>query len=146
MNDKLQRAGTRDFTLSSFLWRLVATFVLIVATYNPTALSYYGWLRSSIDGGTLGPAHFIVGVLLIIGWTILIVATRRSLSVIGFVLVAALVGGLVWFLTDREWLRVDSIAALTWVSLICLSIVLAIGLSWSHVWRRITGQYEVDDD
>jgi hypothetical protein len=31
------------------------------------------------------------------------------------------------------------------VILIVASIVLAIGLSWSHVWRRLTGQFEVDD-
>jgi len=23
--------------------------------------------------------------------------------------------------------------------------LLAVGLSWSHVWRRLTGQFEVDD-
>jgi hypothetical protein len=33
-----------------------------------------------------------------------------------------------------------------WVILIILSVMLAIGLSWSHVWRRLTGQFEVDDD
>ena len=26
-----------------------------------------------------------------------------------------------------------------------LSFLLAIGLSWSHVWRRLTGQYSTDD-
>jgi hypothetical protein len=34
----------------------------------------------------------------------------------------------------------------TWVILVILSVMLAIGLSWSHVWRRLTGQFEVDDD
>jgi hypothetical protein len=35
---------------------------------------------------------------------------------------------------------------LTWVILLCLALLLAVGLSWSHVWRRLTGQYEVDDN
>ncbi|MEO1240160.1 MAG: DUF6524 family protein, partial [Pseudomonadota bacterium] len=33
----------------------------------------------------------------------------------------------------------------TWLGLVVLSIVLAIGLSWSIVRRRISGQADVDD-
>ena len=29
--------------------------------------------------------------------------------------------------------------------LVALSAVLAIGVSWSHVWRRVTGQINVED-
>jgi hypothetical protein len=29
--------------------------------------------------------------------------------------------------------------------LICGALVLAVGLSWSHVWRRLTGQLAVDE-
>jgi hypothetical protein len=61
------------------------------------------------------------------------------------VLAAALIGGIIWWLTDLGWLAVGSVSALTWVSIICLSLLLAVGLSWSHIWRRLTGQYEVDD-
>jgi hypothetical protein len=43
-------------------------------------------------------------------------------------------------------LSIDSVTEFTWVILIILSLMLAIGLSWSHVWRRLTGQFEVDDD
>jgi len=28
---------------------------------------------------------------------------------------------------------------------VCLSILLAVGMSWSFIWRRMTGQYEVDE-
>jgi len=38
------------------------------------------------------------------------------------------------------------VTAFTWVILVILSVMLAIGLSWSHGWRRLTGQVEVDDD
>jgi hypothetical protein len=31
------------------------------------------------------------------------------------------------------------------VILVILSVMLAVGLSWSHVWRRMTGQFEVDE-
>jgi hypothetical protein len=33
---------------------------------------------------------------------------------------------------------------MTWIALLCLSGLLAIGMSWSHVRRRLTGQIDVD--
>lgn len=146
MSDAKRARDRKDFGASSFAWRLMATLVLVVLTYNPTRFSYYGWVRGSLANSALGPEHFVAGIVIIIGWAVLIVATQRSLGTIGFVLAAALVGGLVWWLTDVGWIAVGSVSALTWVSLICLAFVLAVGLSWSHVWRRLTGQYEVDDD
>ena len=73
-------------------------------------------------------------------------ATHRSLGPFGLLLAAALIGGIIWWLTDLGLVSVGSVAAMTWVILLCLSLLLAVGLSWSHVWRRLTGQYEVDDD
>ena len=49
-------------------------------------------------------------------------------------------------LIDFGILSINSVTAFTWVILVILSVMLAIGLSWSHVWRRLTGQFEVDDD
>jgi hypothetical protein len=84
--------------------------------------------------------------VLIIGWAILIVATKNSLGAIGLVLAGALIGGVVWWLSDLGFGVVGSLSVLTWVILFCLAMLLTIGLSWSHVWRRLTGQYEVDDN
>jgi hypothetical protein len=33
----------------------------------------------------------------------------------------------------------------TWIVLVGLAAILTVGLSWSHIWRRLTGQYTVDD-
>lgn len=141
-----RRSVDREFNATSFLWRLVASLILVLATYNPTQFSYFRWLRADMGNGGLGPEHFVVGIALVIGWTILIVATHKSLGMLGFVLGAALIGGVIWWLTDMGWIAVDSVSALSWVSLVCLAVLLAVGLSWSHVWRRLTGQYEVDDN
>jgi Family of unknown function (DUF6524) len=136
----------REFNALSFVWRFAVTLLLIVATYNPSGVSYFHWLRGGISNGGLGPEHFVAGVAIVIGWAILLVATQRSLGTFGLVLGAALIGGFVWLLTDAGIIAVDSVSALTWVSLICLAVLLTVGLSWSHVWRRVTGQYEVDDN
>jgi hypothetical protein len=100
----------------------------------------------ALDVNELGPEHFVVGILLLIGWVILLTATQRSLGFLGLLLGGALLGGVVWLLVDTGWLNVSTLSSATWIALFCIAALLAIGLSWSHVWRRLTGQLEVDDN
>ena len=137
---------SRELDLAGFLFRLVATAALVLATYNPSGWSFTHWVKAAFANDLLGPEHFVVGVLLVIGWIILLSATYRSMGLLGLILGGALFGGLVWLLIDFGFLSIDSTSELTWIILIVASIVLAIGLSWSHVWRRLTGQFEVDDE
>ena len=137
--------ASREFNFLSFVWRFLATLLLVMVTYNPTDYSYVAWLNAASPEAPLGPEHFVVGVVLLIGWVILLAATQRSLGPLGLILGGALLGGVVWLLNDIGWLSLASIKSATWVGLICIAALLAVGLSWSHVWRRLTGQFEVDD-
>ena len=138
-----KKSASREFTAASFFWRLAAALVLVLATYNPSGVSFFHWVA---EAESLGPEHFVVGVLIAIGWVILIAATKRSLNALGMILGIVLLGGIVWLLIDLGALSVESTSALTWVLLICIAVLLAVGLSWSHIWRRLTGQFEVDDN
>ena len=139
------RGSSRELDFAGFMMRLVGTTVLVLATYNPSGWSFVHWLRNGFADGALGPEHFVSGIVLIIGWIILLTATFRSIGMLGLILGTSLFGGVVWLLIDFGVLSIDSRSELTWVILIVASLVLAIGLSWSHVWRRLTGQFEVDD-
>ena len=145
---KSRQGGTsREFSFTGFVWRFVASLVLVLATYNPTHYSYVRWVMRALgaEPSSIGPEHFVAGIVLVIGWVILLVATQRSLGFLGLMLGAALLGGLVWLFVDFGILNVSTVSAATWVGLICTAMLLAVGLSWSHVWRRLTGQFEVDD-
>ena len=72
-------------------------------------------------------------------------ATWQALNTFGVILAALALGALVWLLIDLGVLAADSKSAITWISLVCLGGVLAIGLSWAHIWRRVTGQVEMAD-
>ena len=106
MNNKsetVRSAGRRtsaEFNWSGFAFRLVATLVLVLATYNPSGWSYVHCLYCDVSDTAVSSAYVVVGIVVLIGWVILII----------------------------------------------LSVMLEIGLSWSHVRRRLTGQFEVDDD
>jgi len=140
------RQAAREFNFLGFVWRLLASLLLVMASYNPSRYSYVDWVRAATPENPLGPEHFVVGVILLIGWVILLAATHRSLGTFGLLLGAALLGGVVWMLTDIGWLNIETVSTATWVGLFCISALLAVGLSWSHVWRRLTGQFEVDGD
>jgi hypothetical protein len=126
-----------------FLLRLLASGILVFSSYNPSGYSYYHWVSENID--SLTPMIALAGVLLLIGWTILLRATFRSLGAFGLLLAAAFLGVLLWMMIDWGWFDADSLTAVTYIILAVLSGILAIGVSWSHIRRRITGQIDVDD-
>ena len=136
-------ATYKGITGFGFLLRLLAAALLVFATYNPSGKSYYHWLSDNISSPT--PLLALAGVLLLIGWTVYLRATSRSLGAFGLFLAAAFFTVLVWMVIDWGWVDPDSIEALTWIIQIILCGVLAIGITWSHIRRRVTGQVDVDE-
>ena len=67
--------------------------------------------------------------------------------IIGFhvLLVAALFGSLIWVLFDFGLLNLENRNAQVWLGLFALSLVLGVGLSWSIIRRRLSGQVDMDD-
>jgi hypothetical protein len=128
-----------------FLWRLVAALVLVLLTYNPSGHSAYHWISSAIADSGFGPLHLLLIGVLLIGWAIYWIATWRALGTLGVALAGLVVSAIIWLLIDIGLLRLESMSAITWVSLVGFAIVLAVGVSWSHVWRRLTGQLNVED-
>ena len=141
-----KKKSRSDLSPGGFLVRLVGALILVLATYNPSGTSFVHWVQEAFSGATLGALHFFVGVLIVIGWVIYLAASYRSLGVLGMALGAAFFATLIWLLIDFGILSIESGTSVTWIVLICLAGLLAIGVSWSHIWRRLTGQLEVDED
>ena len=127
-----------------FLYRFLASLALVLFTFNPSGFSAYHWIAGAIAESSFGPLHLLLIAALLIGWTILLVATARSLSGFGIFLVALVLGGIIWLLIDIGLLAPDTVSGYTWIVLISLAVVLTIGLTWAHIWRRMTGQVSVD--
>ncbi|MFT7176215.1 MAG: hypothetical protein ACJAUG_002220 [Halioglobus sp.] len=72
-------------------------------------------------------------------------ATLMSLGIIGIALGLALFGAIVWMMVDFGLINMEATGVLTYVALVLLSLILAIGMSWSHIRRRLSGQFDVDD-
>ena len=60
-------------------------------------------------------------------------------------LVLAVVGALLWVLYDFGLLSLENYDVNVWLGILVLSIVLGVGLSWSHVRRVLSGQSDMVD-
>jgi len=136
-------ASNKSFGWDGFLLRFVFSIIVVFASYNPEGVSYFDWVYHALPDFTVLKAF--AGVVLLIGWVILIRATLGSLGFIGIVLAAAFFGLAIWLIIDVLGLSTDSLRVITYIISIMLASVLSIGVSWSHVRRRITGQVDTDE-
>ncbi len=138
--------AAEQFSWGSIIGRLVAALVLVFATYNAEGTSYYHWaLEPLIEGaGGFSAVKFLAGIVLVVAWVIFLQAARRSLGVAGALLVGAICGGIIWFLIDSNLMSASSSRGITRLVLVGVAIILAVGMSWSHLSRRISGQGDVD--
>jgi hypothetical protein len=131
------------FSFSSFGLRFLFSAILLFATYNPEGYSYFHWVKEVFPSVSIEQAF--VGVVLIICYVIYLRATLRSLGVIGLALAFAFFGLLVGMLFKWGWISLDGQKMLTYVVEILLAVILAVGMSWSHIRRRLSGQADMDD-
>jgi len=104
--------------------RFLFALFLVLVTYNPTSFNYVRWAMEQYQFNL--SIVVLNGLLLLVGYIIFLRATWRSIGPNG--------------LLDPQ-----NSALMTWIALICVSFILAVGLSWSHIRRRISGQSDMDD-
>lgn len=138
-----------NLSTGGFALRFILAIVVVFGTYNPEGYSYYDWaltpLLDAADGSGFSVFKAFVGVILLIGWAILIRATSRSLGVIGITLATLFFALLIWLIIDLGGLDTGSLRVITYIVQVVIIGVLSIGVSWSHIRRRITGQIDTDD-
>lgn len=129
-------------TFTGIALRFLFALLLVLLTYNPSGYSYVHWIMEDL---TLTPYFVIAGLVLLIGWGLFIKATLNSLGFIGILASAAVLGCLLWLLIYWGVLSASNVTAMQWVIEILLSALLALGMCWSHVTRRLSGQLDVDE-
>ena len=138
--------ATSRFGGSSFLVRFLFAVVLVFASYNPEEVSYFHWALQPLltDITSFGALQGFVGIVLLIGWILFIRATLRALGPVGIVLALGFFGALIWLIVDWGLIPTDSIRVVTYLVEVVLCSILALGMSWSHIHRRLTGQVDTD--
>lgn len=126
-----------------FVLRWLAAFALLAVTFNPTRWNYYRWAEANY--GVQLPLTVLFGLVLFLAYAVYLRATLRSIGALGMVLVAALVASILWVMYDWGWLSLANPSFNIWLGILALSVVLGVGLSWSILRQKISGQADVDD-
>lgn len=129
--------------LKSLLIRWAVALALVFSTYNPTSWNFVRWAQDNFDTST--PIVVLLGIVLLLAYIVFLRATFRSIGAVGVALIIILIAAIIWVLYDYKLISLDSTGAMTWVGLIALSFILGVGISWSIIRRRLTGQLDVDD-
>ena len=125
-------------TAVGVLVRTLACFALVFATWNPTGYSYLAWARYSLDASA--PEIAVGGATLLALHILFIRIAWLSLGPDG--ITGALAILLAGALTLYEFDVIDLWRGetRTYLLLMAFALVLAIGMVWSLLKRRIVGQ------
>lgn len=125
------------------LLRWLGAFLLLAAIFNPTSWNYVAWARGSWSDQM--PLIVFTGLILAVAAMVYIVATMRSIGVLGALVIAAVFGAGLWVLTDWGLLSLSNPGLNTWLAILVLSLILGIGMSWSILRQRLSGQQTTDE-
>ena len=135
--------AVQDLSFRGVALRFFAATVIVFATFNPEGYSYYHWAVLNWD--EFDPIKALAGIVLLIGWTVFLRATARSLGVFGLVLASAFFAAIVWGLIYYGFIATDSSRTIMYLSMFMVAGVLTAGMVWSMVRRRMSGQLDVGE-
>jgi uncharacterized membrane protein len=69
-------------------------------------------------------------------------ATWEALGLLGISLAIGFLFAVVWWLIDAQLLDPGEPRVIAWIVLVIIATVMAIGMSWSFVRRKISGQVD----
>jgi len=125
------------------LLRWLGAFALLAAIFNPTAWNYVTWART--NWADQMPLIVFVGLILAVIAMVYLVATMRSIGILGALVIVAIFAAGLWVLTDWGLLGLHNSALNIWLGIFALSLILGIGMSWSILRQRLSGQQTTDE-
>ena len=139
-------AASKPLPVGFFVARFLLSLGVVFATYNPTGYSFFHWIID-ISAGPL-PVKATAAVALVMlyyaTFRIVFAALRRSGVIVGGLAAALFADELVALFVPRQ-------AHPTWhfyfvltqyVALLAIALVVAFGISWSHLIELLTGQLQ----
>ena len=132
-----------SFGIQRFVTRWLAAMFLVLATYNPSGYSYYHWVSELDIGNWI--LKLLVAVVLAILYATFGLATRRSLGRLGIAAWLVFFAVVTWMMIDFGLIRIAGSGSVVTIALVDLANLLAIGLSWSYVRARLSGQSDTNN-
>ena len=90
------------------LLRWLGAFLLLAAIFNPTSWNYVTWARA--NWADQMPLIVFVGLILAVIAMVYLVATMRSIGILGALVIVAIFAAGLWVLSDWGFLGLDNSA------------------------------------
>jgi hypothetical protein len=132
-----------SFGIQRFITRWLAAMFLVLATYNPSGYSYYHWVSELDIGNWI--LKLLIGVLLVILYATFGLATQRSLGRLGIAAWLLFFTVVTWTMIDLGLIRIAGSGTVATIVLVNLANLLAVGVSWSYVRARLSGQADTNN-
>ena len=126
----------------NFLVRWVFILFLVFATYNPSGRSYYHW---AVDGDAPSTIIAVVGIAIFACYAFIVRAMWRSIKPVGAMFVIVFLAFFNVMLVDVGFVTVTGDWVVTVMFLLSLATLFVIGVSFSAIRARISGQIDSDD-
>jgi hypothetical protein len=131
------------FSYPGIIVRWLMSMFVVFAIFNPSGYSYVHWvLRDADQPWSL---KVLAGLLLGSLATTFLLATIRALGLRGIVAATGLLAAATWAMIDLGLFRNLSLSAYLTIVLTVIASILALGLSWSNLTLRVTGQVDSND-
>lgn len=124
------------FGFAGLVARMLFSFFLVFATYNPSGRSYWHWTTEGML--SLG-LKLNVGLVLIALYAMLLLATWEVIGFAGIFLVAAICLSVAWQLGAMGVIDLAHVTTFETVLLATAAIVIGWGMSFSFIFARLTG-------
>ncbi len=126
----------------NFLLRWLFTLFLVFSTYNPGGRSFFHWAKSGEEPATMVA---VTAIMLIAAYAFLIRSTWRSIRWIGALLVGIFLALFNVMLVDLGLVTVSAEGVVAVMCLASIATLLAVGVSFSAIRARLSGQIDSDD-
>jgi len=127
-------------TLPLFAKRWLFSATLVFAIYNPSGHSYFHWIRDTAGSTAL---KTVAGVFLLGAGAAIVAMANSALSLLGIAAVLALILASIMFRIGLGWFAFADVEITTYTVLLWISTIIAVGLSWSFIQRRLSGEKDV---
>lgn len=131
------------FSYPGIIVRWLISMFIVFATFNPSGYSYIHWVMGR--SGEPWSLKILAGLLLGSIVATFFLATVRSLGLRGILATAGLLIAATWTMIDFGLLSNLSNGAYVTVALVAVASILALGVSWSNLTLRVTGQVDSND-
>jgi len=120
--------------------RCLLSALVVFGAYNPSGTSYYHWVARSPD---LTPAQIAVGILVFTGIVAILRMAFMSTGYLGAAALTLMLLMSIVFGVGLGLFEFEDVAFTTYTIQIVVSLLLGIGLSWSFIQKRLSGERDI---